>query len=97
MKHQKTLLFWHVKKGSVLVVQIDGVRLLATVSAITTQQVACGETLVETPVAITRGGMQFRLDNGVAVVPPDAWIVERLTPSKAIIARMRWAYNERDE
>ena len=92
-----SMLFENVKKGHTLVIQLHGVRMLVTVTAVVTQTLPLGEGVVETPVAITRGGMQFRLDTGTAVVPPDAWIVERLTPGKAAIARMKWAFNERPE
>jgi hypothetical protein len=91
------LLFGHVKPEHIVAVHIEGCRKLATVTVSVERMLLCGEQQRPVPVAVTRGNMQFRLDTGVALVPPHAWLVQRLTPSEAKRARLPWAFGEESD
>jgi hypothetical protein len=91
------LLFGHIKPEHIASVHIEGCRKLVTITTIVERLLPCGGEQRPVPVALTRGNMQFRLDTGVALLPPDAWLVQRLTPSEAKRSRLPWAFGEDDE
>lgn len=86
------MLFPDVKVGSILLYQSRGVRFLATVQSICTLLLD-GQNVF---VAVSRGGVKFRLDAGLALPPVQAWVVRRVTSKEALRVRATWGYQERD-
>lgn len=91
------MLFGHVKPTHTITVHIEGCRVRATVDHIVTRIIEVDGVLKAVPVAVTRGNLQFRLDTGVALIPPKAWLIQRLTPVQAKRSRLPWAHGEQPE
>jgi hypothetical protein len=89
--------FNDVKVGSIISVHVEGQRKLAVVEQIVERELELAGEKRWISVAVTRGNMQFRLDTGVALVPPKAWLIQRHTPAAARRLRLQWAYGEQPE
>lgn len=81
------VLLFPCKAEQNLLVHVDGQRYLARVQSVVIKD--------GVRVAVTYGGMQFRLDTGLAIVPPGGFIVQVLTIPEARKMKCKWAYNEK--